>query len=239
MNNIVTDVTTVKDTAFDLDEEALHIRQEIASAEDAGRYRLNHAIAAGKHLLKVQVCIKRGFRRWLQDHGLSRSTCYDYMLLAQHEESIRSSGHSSVAAALRMLRTKSGKPNKSGKSSKSNSPLSKAAWTKATVEERRRFLDSIGTNAVCEALSLDFRSDLKRRVAGQQAAITSALCETIAAGVRQVLSLQKAAKAKEVPATGVASALNAINNKLATAGFDLNNLTVGINIAATQTEKAA
>jgi hypothetical protein len=140
-----------------------------------------------------------------------------------------------------MLRAKSGVSNK--RSAKSNqsaaSPLSKAAWTRATIDERRRFVDGIGVDSLFEALSLSFRAEVKRRIAAEQPTMTSALGETIAAGVRQALSLQKAAKAEDDPATGVASALNAINNKLAAVGFDLNNITkVIIDPAATQRRAA-
>jgi hypothetical protein len=127
----------------------------------------------------------------------------------------------------------------SGKSKKSNaSPLSKAAWTKATIWERRRFLDSLGVDSFCEALSHTFRTELKRRVAGQQAAETTELGKTIAAAFRQVLSLQKAGKPKDGPAMGVVSALNAINNKLTAAGLDLNNIT-GVNIDPAATKRKA
>jgi hypothetical protein len=240
-HNIVAGITNVN-----LDEEAAIITRECAAADATGHRRIEHAIEAGIHFVIVRDCIGRGLRAWLQKHGFRKTSCYDYMLLAENAESVRSSGHFSIVAALRMLRKKSGKPTKSSKprsksgSSKSDgSPLSKASWTKATVEERRRFLDGIGANSLCEALSFAFRSELKRRIAGQQTAATSSLNETIAAGIRQALSLQKIAKPKDTPAMGVASALNAINNKLTAAGFDLNNLTsVVIDPAATQ-KKAA
>jgi hypothetical protein len=90
----------------------------------------------------------------------------------------------------------------------------------------------------CEALSHTFRTELKRRVAGQQAAESTALGETIAAAFRRVLSLQKAGKPKDGPAMAVVSALNAINNKLAAAGLDLNNIT-GVNIDPAATKRKA
>jgi hypothetical protein len=216
-----------------LDQLATEIRREFAAAHEAGRSRVDHAIAAGKHLLKVKESINRGLRRWLEQHNFNKTDCYDFMLLARHEESVRSSGHCSVAAALRMLRTKSGGPQRSNKSNKrGGSPLSKAAWTKATIDERRRFLDSIGVNSFCEALSFAFRAELKRRVAGQQAAATSALSETVAAAIRQALSFQKSATDKDAPAIGVANALNGINNKLNRNGLDLNDIEVVIRAAA-------
>jgi hypothetical protein len=167
MSHIVTDTIH-----GNLDEEAVIIQRECAAADAAGHARLDHAIEAGKHLLLVHNEIGRGFRAWLQAHGLKKTLAYDYILLAQHEESVRSSGHSSIAAALRMLRAKSDKkPGKSKKKSNpTGSPLTKASWTKATHNEQQRFLDAVGVDAVLGAISFAFRAELKRRVAGQQAA---------------------------------------------------------------------
>jgi hypothetical protein len=221
-----------------VEELAVRIRDELTAAETAGRTALAHGIIAGKYCLQAHDQIGRGFRRWLEQHGLKKTTCYDFMKLARHEESVRRSGHSSIAAALRMLRTKAGKPSKSKKSG-TGSPLSKAAWTEATLGERQKFLDAIGADALCETLSLTLRAELRRRVAGQQAAMASSLNETVAKGIRQALSLQKVAKPKDAPAMGVAAALNAVNNKLTSAGLDLNNLTIRLDQAATQKKAAA
>jgi hypothetical protein len=209
-----------------LAELAVEIRAEFAAANEAGRSHIAHAIAAGKKLIEardliVKERIKGGFRAWLQDAGFNKTDAYDYMVLAQSEASVRSSGHSSIAAALRMLRAKTGQKS-TAKSPES--PLTRAAWARATPDERRRFLDSIGTDSLCAAFSTALRAELKRRVGGQHAAQASALSATIAAGLRQALSLQKTSRPKDVPAIGVASALNAINNKLAAAGLDLNDL---------------
>jgi hypothetical protein len=220
-----------------LEEHAAAIKRECCAFNAAGQSRLEHAIAAGKHVIAVQERIGHGLRRWLREYGLNKTDCYDFMLLARNEESVRSSGHTSIAAALRMLRAKSVESNKSNKKS-DGSPLSRAAWTKATIGERQRFLDSLGVDSFCEALSSAFRTELKRRVAGQQAAETTALGETIAAAFRQVLSLQKAGKPIDGPAMGVVPALNAINKKLTAAGLDLNNIT-GVNIDPTATKRKA
>jgi hypothetical protein len=75
---------------------------------------------------------------------------------------------------------KFGNSGKSKKSGASGSPLSKAAWTKATVQERQEFLDTIGADSICTALSFTLGAELKRRVADQQRATTSALRQTVA-----------------------------------------------------------
>jgi hypothetical protein len=122
---------------------------------------------------------KGGFRDWLRQHGFNKADAYDFMLLARNAETARNSGHSSIHAT-QMLRAKVGNSGKSKKSGASGSPLSKAAWTKATVQERQEFLDTIGADSICTALSFTLRAELKRRVADQQRATTSALGETVA-----------------------------------------------------------
>ena len=228
----------VRDSAkVNLDELAEKIRAEFGEAEAAGRRRIEHAIAAGEYLLKVKEQIGRGLQRWLAEHDLNRTNSYDFMTLAENEESVRRAGHSSIRAALRMLRGKSDKSaagKAGGKTDTTGSPLNKATCTKATIQERQKFLDAIGANSLCEALSLALRAELRRRITGQQRTATSALNETISKAIRQALSLQKAAKVKNAPAPDVAATLNAINNKLEAGGFDLNNVTIAIDPAATQ-----
>jgi hypothetical protein len=231
---------------INLNELAAKIRHEFGKIDAAdheikavGHRGIGHAIAAGRYFFLVQQQIGRGFRRWLAAHGFKHSTAYNYMLLAEHAETVHRDGHSSIRAALRELRAKLGPSKRSDKPKQTHeSPLTKAAWTKATIDEQRRFLDSVGADSLCKALSLSLRAELRRRVSGQQAAQTSALAETIAAGLRQVLSLQKTSKVKNMAAMGIASALNALNNKLEAAGLDLNNVAVVIDPNATQ-KKAA
>jgi hypothetical protein len=220
--------------AVNLDVLAVKIRDECAAAEMADRTALDHGINAGKHCIRVHKQIGRGFRSWLEQHGLKKTTCYDFMKLAEHEECVRRSGHSSIAAALRMLRATAGKPDKSKKANASSLPLSKASWTKATVQERQNFLDAIGADSLCAALSFTLRAELRRRVAGQQRATASPLNGTIAKAIRQALSLQRTTRPRDMPAAGVAAALNAINDKLEGAGFDLNNITIIIDRTTTQ-----
>jgi hypothetical protein len=226
---------------INLDQLAAKIRVEFGQTEAAGRDRVEHAIAAGQYLLQVKELIGRGLKRWLSERDLSRSNSYDYMKLAQNAETVRSSGHSSIVAALRMLRAKSESAgSKSAKTSdKSSSPLlTKAAWTKSNNEERQQFLDEIGANSLCASLSFALRAELRRRVASQKRASTSPLDETIAKAIRQALSLQKVSKGG-TPAAGVAAALNVINTKLEAAGMDLNYVTVTIDPSAVHKRRAA
>jgi hypothetical protein len=220
-----------------LEQLAAEIRSDCAAITEAEAGALDRAITAGKRLQQVQEQIGRGLRQWLKDHGLSKSNCYNFLLLAKNEQSVQSSGHSSIAAALRMLRAKSGSSRKASRP-KPKLLLTKAIWAAASIEERRRFLDAIGVDSFLEAVSPAFRAELRRRVGGQHAAATSALGKTLAAAFRQALSIQKSAKAKDVPAPGVAAALNAVNNKLGGQGFDLNNI-ISVTIDAAATRRAA
>jgi hypothetical protein len=123
MSEIIADTPKVN-----LEQLAAEIRLACVAVEEAGRCALDRAIAAGKRLLQVKECIDRGLRQWLKQHGFNKTDCYDFMLLARNEESVRSSGHSSIAAALRILRAKSSHPNRSSnKTNKSDGwPLTKA-----------------------------------------------------------------------------------------------------------------
>jgi hypothetical protein len=225
---------------INLNELAAKIRHEFGEIDAAdheikaiGHRGIGHAIAAGRYFFLVREQIGRGFRRWLAAHGFKHSTAYNYMLLAEHAETVHRDGHSSIRAALRELRAKLGPSNRSDKPKQtSESPLTKAAWTKATIDEQRRFLDSIGANSLCQAFSFALRAELGRRVAGQRRAANSALSEVIAKGIRQALSLQKVAKPEDGPAVGVAAALNVINTKLKSAGLDLNDVVVVIDAMA-------
>ena len=198
---------------------------------------------AGDALIAVKpkvLALNVSWQRWLRENCLTAlSTAQLYIQLAEHraeiEAEIQRGVELSLRSARRLISTKAPKCSKPPVT-----PLRKAVWVGATPEDRRAFLDSIGMEAVLQALSPSARAELHRRVAGQHAAKTSALSETIAAGLRQALSLQKAARSEAGPAMGVAPALNAINNKLAAAGFDLNYIRVVIDPAATQkTQKKA
>jgi hypothetical protein len=140
------------------------------------------------------------------------------------------------ALALRKPKKKTTTPDNTGKAGTSS--LNKAAWVKATVEERRHFINAIGADSLCEALSITMRAELRRRVAGQRRTAMSALDEIITKAMRQALSLQKASKVKDSPAPGVAAALNAVNNKLEAGGLDLNNVTIAVDPTTTRKHAA-
>lgn len=131
------------------------------------------------------------------------------------------------AAALRKP-----KQAKTEASPKQNKGEILAEWKAASKELRRRFLDAVGADALCETLSIPLRAELRRRVGGRQRTAASPLDEVIAKAVRQALSLQKAC-GRDEPAAGVAAALNVINKKLEAAGLDLNHVTIVVDATAT------
>ena len=137
MENMATNTATIN-----LEEELTTIRCACAAADAAGRDQIEHAIKAGRHFILVRDHIGHGFRGWLHKYGLKKTVAYDYILLAENEESVRRAGHISLRAALRALPAKSGKPNKTTKpnSSPTGSPFTKAAFTKLTIDGRRSSL---------------------------------------------------------------------------------------------------
>jgi hypothetical protein len=87
------------------------IRARCDTIEQVGRNALDHAIEAGKDARRIRdELLPRKypgkFRGWLEDHGLKRTQIYDYILLANNEESVRRAGHTSIRAALRALRAR-------------------------------------------------------------------------------------------------------------------------------------
>jgi hypothetical protein len=205
---------------------------------------LDHAIAAGEGLNVAHEIVPHGkWTTYVHSCDLNERTARRYMQLAKARSMIEGNRSRatelSIAGALRLIGGNSKGKTKIDRTASSSPPLSKAAWAKASIEDRRRFLEAIGANSLCEALSFALRAELRRRIAGQQTATTSSLAETIAKALRQALSLQKANNTSmDTPAAGVAAALDAVNNKLAGANLDLNNLVVVLDVMATQ-KKAA
>jgi hypothetical protein len=152
------DITTDSYNVNVLEERAAAIKREWRAYHAAGQSRLEHAFAAGHHLVAVQERLGRGLRGWLKDHGLNKTDCYDFMLLARHEESVRTSGHSSVAAALRMLRKSSGS---TGKAKAESKPDQASLWKRMSAAERTAFLDDVGVDDFRLAMSFNFYRQIR------------------------------------------------------------------------------
>jgi hypothetical protein len=201
------DITSVK---IDLQEEAAAIRREFDAAKTAGRTRLEHALAAGDRLLTVDEYLKRGprqkggFRDLLRQHGFNKS---DQRFHAPRTErrnrpKFRTLVHSchpaNVAHKNRQLR----QVEKIGRFRLT--PQQGRPGSRRRSRNAKKFLDTIGADSLCTAQSFTLRAELKRRVVDQQRASTSALEEKVP-GTRQALSLQKAARPRDIPAAGIAS----------------------------------
>jgi hypothetical protein len=227
MDNIVADAAAVK-----LGEEAEIIRRECAAADEAGLCRIDHAIEAGKHANRVKDCIPRRFRRWLGDNGLKRSTVDDYMLLARNEESVRSSGHSSIAGALRMLRAKSGK-TPHNKAAKPKETLARH-WRRENELARTTFLDEIGIDEFRLAMSLTFYRGLRdlvrvEKVEGDPSSRGTTLLKKALSHIRAADTLDTSQTAAAADISEAAACLRAL---LKTLGNDPNNAIFGISVAA-------
>jgi hypothetical protein len=212
-----------------LDEEAAIIQRECAAADLAGLDRINHAIEAGKHGNKVNECIPRRFRRWLKQNGLKKSTMYNYMLLARYEESVHRSGHTSIHAALCMIR----KQTPSNKPPKDKETLVKH-WKRESEAARTEFLDEIGIDEFRLAMSLTFYRRLRDLVRVERV-------ESDASGkgtnlLKKALSHIRAADASNTSETAAAAdiheAANCLRALLKTLGNDPNNAVFGISAAA-------
>jgi hypothetical protein len=234
MHNIVADAAAVK-----LEEEAEIIRRECTAADEAGLCRIDHAMEAGKHANQVKDCIPRRFGRWLRDNGLKRTTVYDYMLLARNEESVRRSGHCSIAGALRMLRAKSGKTPRS-KTAKPKETLARH-WKRENELARTTFLDEIGIDQFRMAMSLIFYRRLRDLVRTEKTDSNPDNKGTIL--LKKALSHIRAADApcasETAAAADISEAAACLRMLLKALGNEPTHAIFGISITATKKRKAA
>jgi hypothetical protein len=242
MTNIETNTATVK-TSLPDDPKALAeiARNAHAAVCNAAHEVVREAITAGTALLKLKEKIRHG--EWL--HYLQRHcplgehtgrTARCYMQLAAHRELIEANwqhaANLSLRGALKLIGSKD--PNKSEKSkAKTAAALSSLAWSNATADERRRFVDAVGLISWLAAMPPSWSAELERRIVGLRGATTKNVDQTLSKALRQVLSLQKSferagnpERLKDNTSASVAAALNAILNKLKATGFDLNDVEV-------------
>ena len=154
------------------------------------------------------------------------------MLLARNEESVRSSGHCSIAAALRMLRAKSGKTPRS-KAAKPNETLTRH-WKRESEAARTEFLDEIGIDEFRLAMSLTFYRRLRDRVRVEKVESDPSGKGTTL--LKKALSHIRAADASTTSETAAAAdiheAINCLRALLKTVGNDPNSAVFGISAAA-------
>ena len=205
------------------------------------------AITAGAALLKLKSTVKHGeWGHYLPRHcGYGERTAQVYMRIAEHRELFETKAQHAAVLSLRgALSLISKGANKSsddkpGKSAKAAAALSSLAWSSATAEERRRFVDAIGLISWLAAMPPSWSAELERRIDGLRAATTKNVDQTLSKALRQALSLQKTATDKDNTSASVAAALNAILNKLKATGFDLNDVEVVIRAPAVSRKRAA
>jgi hypothetical protein len=220
------------------------IRTSHQAVRNAAHNIVREAITAGTAILKLKELVKHGeWRHYLERHcELGDRTARVYMQLAEHRELIEANwqhaANLSLRGALKLIPSKSGKPTKS---TKATTELSSLAWSKATVEERCRFVDAIGFISWLAAIPPSWLPELERRIDGQRArwAPNAKVDATLSKALRHALSLQKTAKDKDSTSTSIAAALNGIINKLHATGFDLNDVEVVIWTPAIKGERAA
>ena len=204
---------------------------------------LDHAMAAGDALIAAHGQVKHGeWSHWLKRHcDLRERTARRYIQLARARQVLEANRSRatdlSLAGALRLLSNKAGRSHPATKSPKQTEKLSSLAWSDATPAERRTFLDAIGLVSLLAAIPPTWQAEIERRVEGQRKARTSQLSDAVTKALRQALSLQRAHKDKDGPAPGVAAALNTINNLIAKAGADLNEIS-GITLDERLTKTA-
>lgn len=191
---------------------------------------VREAITAGAALLKLKKLVNHGeFGHYLRRHcELGERTAQIYMQLAQHREVFEANPQRaadlSLRGALRLIGKSSSKSAERTKSAKTPPALSSLAWSNATPEQRRHFLDGIGLVSLLAAIPPTWTAEIERRVEGLHKAKTDKLSDAVTKALRHALSLQRAHKDKDQMAPGVAAALNTINNLLDKAGADLNEI---------------
>ncbi len=110
--------------------------------------------AAGDTLLAAKAQIPHGgWLKHLKDCDLSEDKAERYMHLARHRAELENSArvrNLTLTGALRLIN--GAKPGRKSKPPVTVSKLDPLAWSDASAEERRRFLDAIGIGSVLKAM---------------------------------------------------------------------------------------
>jgi hypothetical protein len=250
--NINTTVPPVK-TEIDLKSLAETVRRHHLQVVNAAASILDNAMAAGDALIAIEDSHKVRHGEWTSWIGrnceLSPRTARVYVQLARHRSELganrQRAADLSLRGALRLIAHKKdgvGESPKPEKAAKSAAVLSTLAWSEATPEQRRHFLDGIGLISVLAAIPPAWHAEIDRRVEGQRKRLDcrrGVRSPAVVKALRQALSLQKAHGNKDGMAPGVAAALNVINNLLLKEGADLNEIEILLNKNLTRAKSAA
>ena len=145
------------------------IQREHRAVGHAAGNMLSHAMAAGDALASAKAEVSPGgWGRWLKSEcDLADRTAQRYMQLAaarvQLETNPSRATDLSITGALRLL---GNQPRKRPvKTTKQPAPaLNSLAWSEASPEERRRFLDAVGVASLLAALPDSMRLEIKRQL---------------------------------------------------------------------------
>jgi DUF3102 family protein len=134
----------------------------------------NHAVAngvafwmaAGDILLAAKAQIPHGgWLKHLKDCDLSEDKAERYMHLARHRAELENSArvrNLTLTGALRLIHGT--KPGRKPKPPATVSKLDPLAWSDASADERRHFLDAISIDSVLKAMPPSWRSALEASV---------------------------------------------------------------------------
>jgi hypothetical protein len=128
---------------------------------------LDAAMACGDALILVRDKIKiphGGWKTWLKSCSLQDRTARRYIQLANGRRIIESkrSSTTDIAGALRLLGNNARSSDGKTKNLTKPPALSSLAWSEASVEQRRHFLDGVGLSGILEAMPPAWRSQLQR-----------------------------------------------------------------------------
>jgi hypothetical protein len=227
MMHTVNNTPTTPQQDNSLADLAEKIRTSIRAGALAAANFLEHAMAAGDALIVAKTKVGHGgWLKFLRDCDLGDDRAEKYMTVARGRAELNSARarNLSLSAALRLLKPKS---SPSGKKAKKATPLvlNSLAWSMASPEERRRFLDAIGLMPLLEALPPAWCAKVRERTRSN-----SPLSEKVTKALKAALSHANS-KTGSDQASAIAS-LNAINALLASQGHDLHDLNVRISMTA-------
>jgi hypothetical protein len=144
------------------------VRTALANATRAGAVMLDHFLTAGDALIAAKRRAGHGhWRSWLRECDLSEDAAERYMRLARGRAHLNSARvrNLSLTGALRLI--KEAEPSRAQQQAPAIRPKSAPArntkgfyafsdamawWTGASIADRRRLFDSIGSRAVNEAI---------------------------------------------------------------------------------------
>jgi hypothetical protein len=206
---------------IDLGTLADTIRRHHQQAVAAIGRALDHAMAAGDALIAARKKVPPGgWETWLHQCDLNERTARRYTQFAKGRSIIEAKRSSatdlSLAGALRLLGNKSGAVRESSQQQSQSPKLSPLAWSGATPEERRHFLNAAGLSSLLESIPTVWRNQFERHVDPQHV-----FDDKIAKVLRLALAQLRSADSLTPEAI---SALHTLNKLIVACGRDLHEI---------------